>query len=98
MSKQIDYKRIVNVLNKELEDKYASKDMTIPFPEFEYKQNHHYFTYSKDHQNNHLITFLKCHVYVSGMYEPNENSEDKIIEISKEWLNNYMDTIIKLKF
>lgn len=98
MSKQIDYKRIVNVLNKELEDKYASKDMIIPFPEFEYKNNHHYFSYSEGEYRNFLITFLKCHVYISEIYAPNENSETKIVEISKEWFNKYIDTLIKLKF
>ncbi|CAA0260563.1 hypothetical protein [Tenacibaculum maritimum] len=98
MTEQVDFNKVINILNEELETKYASEDMIIPFPEFEYKQSHHYFTYSKDYQHNHLITFLKCHVYISGMYEPNENNEAKIIEISKEWFNNYMDTIIKLKF
>lgn len=98
MTEQVDFNKVINILNEELEKKYASKDMIIPFPEFEYKQNHHYFTYSKDYKHNHLITFLKYHVYIGGMYNLYENNETEVVNICKKWYNNYLNALVQLKF
>lgn len=98
MSENVDFKKVITILNNELDSKYNNSDFGIELPEFEYKENRHYFSYSKDSYNNHLVTFLKYHVYIGGMYASNENSEAKVIKLCKEWFNKYLDTIIQLKF
>jgi hypothetical protein len=96
MSKEIDYAKIVKKLNKELEAKYNSREFRNVYEEFGRKENQIYFELLRDSYNGYLIEFLGTTIYSSSIDGDGQHDKDEIVNTTKEWFNNYIDTLNKL--
>lgn len=94
----IDYQKIVNQLNEDLKTKYSSLELRNEFPEFEYEDYRSYFILKKDSYGKNMICFLNMDIYREAQNDDLDHNEDDVVELTKEWFNKYLETLLKLKF
>lgn len=92
---KINYKKIIKELNKELDKKY---DKIVDLVDFDYKENREYFYLGNDNHDRPVIFFQKMPIYLEMTHVMENHSEKDVTRITKDFFNEYLDNLIKLKF
>jgi hypothetical protein len=98
MGKKIDFDKIVETLNIELQEKYRQIGREHNFPEFEYDNLCNYFTLGKDSYGSELIYFTTTVVYSKMRNGNGDPLEKDVIDEVKAVFNEYLVVIGNLKF
>lgn len=94
----IDYEKVVNDLNQQLNEKYQSKELRNVFEDLSEVSFRTFFSNDKDQYGRDIIYFDKVIVFSRVYYSESEFSEEFVIQETKKWFNNYLDAMVKLKF
>ncbi len=98
MRKNLNYVKILDLLNEELKKKYSNPELYNKVEEFYDEDFRHYFTLEKNEWGYSEIFFLNYLIYSDSIHRNADETEKEVIAICKEWFNNYIDTLFMLKF